>query len=309
MSAHYSFHLIGLYRVAKILKDLTPDEVTVLLALEELTQRFEYVPVEEATKKTNLDEDRVLFHLGQLNKVKLIRRSTEHYLGYRVTRAGYDALALHELATKDIIVSLGQPYGIGKEANVYRALNSFGDELAVKFLRWGRTSFRQARRLRTLTDDSSRSWMDYCKQAAEQEYKALRKLKAVGSLVPEPIALNRHVIVMSQMEGNLLLNIAELANPQNILDQILNEVKLAYQNARVIHGDLSEYNVFVNDANQVTIFDWPQWQPTNHPNALWLIKRDVSNILKFFKRRFRITSDVRGILNEIVGKVEWEEKE
>ena len=74
--------------------------------------------------KLSLDEDNILFLLGKLNKIRLVQRKKEHYLGYRISRAGYDALALHDLAQKDVIVSLGQPYGVGKEATVYSSLDA-----------------------------------------------------------------------------------------------------------------------------------------------------------------------------------------
>ncbi len=288
-----------MHRIAKILKSLKVEEVQILLALEDLDQRFEYVPVSETAKKSDLEPDEVLFHLGNLHKMKLVLRSSEPYLGYRITIAGYDSLALYELADKDVILSLGQSYGVGKESNVYQALDAENQEVAVKFLRWGRTSFRQAWRLRLVDHDSIRTWMDYSKRAANREYEALEKLTLIKLPVPESIALNRHVVVMSKMEGMLLQRIGDLEHPAQVLERILETVKRTFQEAGIIHGDLSEYNIFVDDQENITLFDWPQWQPINHPNALWLLRRDISNILNFFDRRFRIKSDLEELLEEI----------
>lgn len=294
--------MIDLHRLAKILREITPDEVLVLQTLEDMAHRFEYIPIDEIAKRTALEKDEVIFHLGSLNKVGLVKRSTEHYLGYRMTQSGYDTLSLYELAHHDIVVELGQPYGVGKESTVYRARNAEGQEVAVKFLRWGRTSFRQVRRLRSVQDDYIRSWMEYSKQAAEREYTALRKITDVKGKVPKPIAINRHIIVMSQMIGELLLDILELKNPRNVLKETLQQIKLVYQEAQIIHGDLSEYNIFVDEKEAITLFDWPQWQPISHPNALWLLKRDVSHILNFFKRRFRLILDIDHEFQKITGK-------
>jgi RIO kinase 2 len=299
-----AIHVIVLQRLAKILQEISSKEIQVLEALEELVHRFEYIPLEEVSTKLELAEDDILYLLGRLNKIKLVQRQKEHYLGYRISRIGYDALALHDLAQKDIIVSLGQPYGVGKESTVYRALDANEKEVAVKFLRWGQTSFKRIRRLRKLKDEPIHSWMTFSKRAAKREFGVLRILYNIGGKVPQPIALNRHVIVMSQMTGDLLLQISELEHPQNVLEQILQQVQLAYQKAELVHGDLSEYNIFVDENEQVTIFDWPQWQPLSHPNSMWLLKRDLSQILIFFKRRFSILYDVNEILKRVTAKTQ-----
>jgi RIO kinase 2 len=294
--------VIDVHRLAKILPEIQPEEIQVLQTLEEMTHRFEYIPVEEVKKRIAINGEDVLFLLSTLNKKGLVRRKKERYLGYLISQTGYDALALYDLAQKDVIVSLGQPYGVGKEATVYRALDADKQEVAVKFLRWGRTSFRRVRRLRTLKDESLRSWMDFSKRAATREFTALKLLEKAGGKVPSPQAVNRHVIVMSKMSGELLLNIIELNNPQEIFEQILQQVQLAYHKAELIHGDLSEYNIFVDENNEITLFDWPQWQPLTHPNALWLLKRDLTNVTTFFRRRFRLQYDVETTLARVIAK-------
>ena len=292
--------MINVHRLAKILPEIRPEEIQVLQSLEEMAHRFEYVPVEEVKKRVTIDAEDVLFLLSQLNKRGLVKRIKKRYLGYRLSQTGYDALALFDLAQKDVILSLGQPYGVGKEATVYRALDANNEEVAVKFLRWGRTSFRRVRRLRTLKDEPLHSWMDFSKRAANREFIALRILKKVGCKVPIPLAVSRHVIVMSKMSGALLLHIVDLKKPQEVLEEIIQQVQLAYQKAELIHGDLSEYNVFVDEKKQITLFDWPQWQPLTHPNALWLLKRDITNVTTFFRRRFRILYDVDETLSRVI---------
>ena len=292
--------MIVLLRVAELIKELGTEPVTILRALESLSKRFEYIPIEEVVKKTGLNPDDTIFHLGYLNKEKLVQRQTKPYRGYRLVLAGYDALALHALAAKDIIVSIGQPLGTGKEATVYRALNGEGDEIALKFLRWGRTSFRQARRLRTLPTTLRKSWIDYCKKAAEKEFAALQTLTFHKVQVPIPIAVNRHILVMSQMTGDLLVEVRDLENPQMVLRQILDQIRIAFQDAKIIHCDLSEYNIIIDEKDQITLFDWPQWVSIRHPNAHSLFRRDISYIINFFRRRFRLTVDSQETYHDIV---------
>lgn len=283
-----------------MVKHLDPEDIKVLLTLEALTHRFEYAPLEEIVTKSAIEADRVLFRIGHLNKLQLAQRSMERYQGYKITQTGYDVLALHELAARDVITSIGRPYGVGKEASVYHGMDPKGQEVAVKFLRWGRTSFRQAQRLRGLADDTFHSWMGYCRQAAEREYAALRVLTEKNVRVPQAIAINRHVLVMSHIEGKLLLRLHKLTNPLQVLKRILDQIRATYQKGGMVHGDLSEYNIFIDQAEQVILFDWPQWQPSNHPNALWLLKRDVRNVLRFFQRRFGLTYDLDGAMDQIL---------
>ncbi|MFW9935146.1 MAG: RIO1 family regulatory kinase/ATPase [Candidatus Thorarchaeota archaeon] len=300
--------MIDLHRLAKILPKIQLDEIQVLQTLEEITHRFEYVPPEEIQKRIAIDAEDVLFLLSKLNKRGLIQRTKKRYLGYRLSQMGFDALALYELAQKDVILSIGQPYGEGKEATVYRALDAMEKEVAVKFLRWGRSSFRSVRRLRTLKDEGTFSWMDLSKRAANREFSALRKLQKVGGQVPHPIAVNRHVIVMSKISGQLLLDVMDFKKPQIVFERIIQQVKLAYEEAEIVHGDLSEYNIFVDEEDQIILFDWPQWQPLTHPNALWLLKRDITNVATFFRRRFRLQYDVNEILETIIASSERKRK-
>ncbi|MFX1564568.1 MAG: RIO1 family regulatory kinase/ATPase [Promethearchaeota archaeon] len=289
-----------MHRLAKTLPEIQSEEIQVLQSLEEIAHRFEYVPPEEIQKKITIDAEDVRFILSQLNKRGLVQRRKKRYLGYRLSQMGYDALALYDLAQKDVILSLGQPYGEGKEATVYRALDAQDNEVAVKFLRWGRSSFRSVRRLRTMKEEPTYSWMDLSKRAATREFAALKKLKNVGGKVPNPLAVNRHVIVMSKISGHLLLDIMDFKEPQNVFERIVQQIRLAYVEAEIIHGDLSEYNIFVDEGGQIILFDWPQWQPLTHPNALWLLKRDITNVATFFRRRFRLQYDVNEILETII---------
>jgi RIO kinase 2 len=296
--------MIELHRLATILPKIKVEEIQVLETIEEVATRFEYVPLTTLEKRLELSVDDALFILTRLNKEKLVQRQTRPYLGYRISRAGYDVLALYALAADDVILSLGQPYGVGKEATVYRALDANENEVAVKFLRWGRSSFRSVRRLRRVEESTISSWAEFSKQAANREFQALRLMSQNQGRVPQPIAINRHVLVMSKMTGVLLRFVSELKNPQEVCNQILAQTQLAYHKPQIVHGDLSEYNIFVDELDHITIFDWPQWQPITHPNAMWLLKRDITNILKYFKRKFRIHSDPEEIFERITGTTE-----
>jgi len=217
-----------------------------------------------------------------------------------LSTAGYDCLAICALVKANVIEALGKPLGVGKESDVYDALSPEGRRVAVKFHRLGRISFRQTRRLRGyIADRRHISWLYQSRLAAEKEFEALKIVYPHGVSVPEPIGQNRHVVVMGFIEGAELYRVPEVPNAEEVLDEILENVKIAYQKAKVIHADLSEFNVVLKPDFHILIIDWPQYIRTDHPNAEILLKRDVKNILKFFKRRFNIKRDLQTVLEYI----------
>jgi RIO kinase 1 len=73
------------------------------------------------------------------------------------------------------------------------------------------------------------------------------------------------------------------ANPTDFYMKLLNEMRLLYVKAGLVHGDLSEYNIMVWEEAPV-IFDVSQAMLTSHPIADSLLKRDISNINQKFRR-------------------------
>jgi len=66
--------------------------------------------------------------------------------------------------------------------------------------------------------------------------------------------------------------------------QILRQVKILYDEAELIHADLSEYNIFYYKRKPI-IFDFGQAVVKSHPNAETFLARDIQNILEFFRSR------------------------
>jgi RIO kinase 2 len=116
--------------------------------------------------------------------------------------------------------------------------------------------------------------------------------------VPLPVAQNRHAVVMSLISGPNL-NRCILEKPREILDEILENVRTAY-GMGVIHADLSEFIVMVEDGRCV-IIDWPQWVGTDHVNARHLLSRDIEKILTFFKKKYKITCSLEDSLRCVTG--------
>ncbi|MFQ5920869.1 MAG: serine/threonine-protein kinase RIO2, partial [Nitrososphaerales archaeon] len=117
--------------------------------------------------------------------------------------------------------------------------------------------------------------------------------------VPQPIALAKHSITMERVEGPRLIHCEAFRDPRAILETLLENVRLAYR-AGIISADLSEYNVLY-DGSEVWIIDWPQSVGRKHPNASALLKRDLSNLLKFFERKYGLEYPVAEALEYVRG--------
>ncbi|RJS88344.1 serine/threonine protein kinase [Candidatus Bathyarchaeota archaeon] len=284
----------------KTLSHLESGDFRILTVIELDMSRHRYVPEEDITRLSGLPIKEVKYRLDRLSKFGLIYRWVGSYVGYTLSTVGYDCLAMNSLVKADLIDAFGKPLGVGKESDVYDALTPEGRRVAVKFHRLGRTSFRQTRRLRGYVADRRHiSWLYQSRLAAEKEFEALKTVYPHGVSVPEPIGQNRHVVVMDFIDGVELYRVPEVPNAEEVLDEILENVKVAYQKAKVIHADLSEFNVVLKPDFHILIIDWPQFVKTDHPNAEMLLERDVKNILKFFKRRFNIEKNVQSVLERI----------
>jgi len=287
-----------------LLRQLLPEDFKLLEAVERHLPNFQFVPERYVIDSSGLRADKALFRLRKLAEWRFIwhvPREALGYVGYTLNYAGLDALAIREFTEKNQISAMGKPLGIGKEADVLDALNPKGRRVAIKFHRLGRTSFRQTRRGRGYDlDQEHYLWITQSKKAAEREFQALKILHKIGVDVPKPYHWNRHAIIMSFIDGVELYR-THPPNPAIVLRQILRNVRKAYQKAALIHGDLSHFNVVIKRNGTVLIIDWPQCVDTRHPNAQEILDRDLTNVLGYLKRTYRISFDKREALDYVVG--------
>ncbi len=171
-------------------------------------------------------------------------------------------------------------------AKVYKEANQRSFHQAVAYQEGRRVkNSRQARAM----EKGSR----YGKKMAEEvwqnaEVDALYRLAAAGVRVPKPTICFEGVLLMdliTDADGNAAprLNDVKLdhALALNYHAQLLREVILML-NAGVIHGDLSEYNILVDEQGPV-IIDLPQAiDAAGSSVAAGMLERDVTNLANFF---------------------------
>jgi RIO kinase 2 len=275
---------------------MSREERSLLAAIESGMKGHEWVPSSIISELSGLPTRKVDFLLGRLFKKKLVEKESLHYLGYRIDFDAYDLLALSDLVAKGALNAIGERIGVGKESVVYQA---FGDmPLAIKFHRQGRTSFKHVRRVRhNFPNKSKVPWLYTASLAARHEHQIMEKLWPEVS-IPRPVAVSRHVLAMEFVRGPPLNRIA-LSDPVDELDLILAEVAKALCRG-VIHADLSEFNILVAKSGP-KIIDWPQAVEVTHPHARELLERDLSNVLRFFERKYGIKVPLEEALQRIEG--------
>lgn len=269
-----------------------------MAALERNISKFERVPEESIVASCGLHRDEVRYRLRRLHRRRLTwmpsRKPPTHVLNF----LGLDALALRVVVKRNLVEGLGKPLGVGKESDVYEGISPRDERLALKFFRIGRPSFTRYARVRGYLAEEHNNLIA-SKRAAAREHLALKTLHRAGVEVPEPKARNRHLLVTEVFVGTELASVVELEQPRRVLKKVVSNLAKAYR-AGVVHSDMSAHNILVKTGLDVTLIDWPQWVSAAHREAPHLLKRDVKNLLEFFRRRWGVSENPAKVLSRIV---------
>ncbi|TDZ14707.1 Serine/threonine-protein kinase rio2 [Colletotrichum orbiculare MAFF 240422] len=296
----------------KALRHLAAEDWRVLAAVEQGSKNHELVPTPLIEKLSRLRGGVNGVHrcISNLAKVGLIAKVKEaKYDGYRLSYGGLDYLAMHTYSTRKEVYSVGSRVGVGKESDIVMVADDRGKQLILKIHRLGRISFRTVKSNRDyLKNKQSGSWMYLSRLAAMKEFAFMKALRNEGFPVPEPIAQNRHTIVMSFIDSFPLRQISAIPDPATLYAELI-ELILRLAKHGLIHGDFNEFNILIkeevttttrNEGEEETIklipvvIDFPQMVSMEHTNAEMYFDRDVNCIKRFFEKRFHFVSTTPG---------------
>jgi RIO kinase 2 len=278
--------------ILKIFQQLKPVDFRVLSIIEILMAKYEVVPTEEIRGYLKYTEKRVLALLNRLRKLRLVILTQQQYLGAALTFKGYDAMALKAMVERGILAQVGPEIGAGKESIIHLAVDDDGYEFLVKFHRLGKLNFRFTRKARHfIAEKSHLSPLYQSRLSAQQEFTALSQLYEAKVRVPRPIDHNRHIVAMDKIIGTDLYRIkkGELEPDEiqtlivNIISEVTKAVKMGF-----IHGDLSEYNIRLDEDGYPVLFDWPQYVDPAFEQAEMILERDIRGIFQYFTRKYQI---------------------
>ncbi|XP_063676561.1 uncharacterized protein LOC134812887 [Bolinopsis microptera] len=283
------------------LRYLSREEFRCLTSLEMGMKNHEIVPSELIASIANLRHGGCYKILRDLVQYKLIRYDHRNGIrGYHLTYAGYDYLALRSFSNQNVVHSIGNKIGVGKESDIYIAASEDWTQYVLKLHRLGRICFRKVKEKRDyLKRRKNASWLYLSRLAAEREYSFLKALFERGYPVPEPLSWNRHAIVMKLVPGYPLSQVNKIANPAKVYTKLMQLiVRLAQMG--LIHGDFNEFNIMINDKEKITVIDLPQMISTSHENAEYYFDRDVECVRTWFKKRYNFDSDDRPYLSDMM---------
>ena len=209
---------------------------------------------------------------------------------------------LEDLIDIGIIEEIIRPLQSGKEAQVFLVRHQGSLRIAKVYKDAQNRSFkhrsqytegrkvRNSRQNRAMNNKSKfgRSEMEAAWKATEVQI--LRKLKTAGVRVPEAYDFIDGVLIMELIgseEGEPAARLADVEytpeEAKSVLLLLVREV-VKMLCAGVIHGDLSDFNILIDEKSPV-IIDFPQAiDPASNNNARRLLIRDVKNITFFLSR-------------------------
>lgn len=183
----------------------------------------------------------------------------------------------------------------GKEASIFLA-DWKGHSILLKAYRFWQTA--QARKGKGVYVPTKMEAL------AAKEYEVLLLCFTKRMNVPTPIGRVGNYLTMRLIgdgaEPAPQLRDVKLTNPEEALDMILDQYLMMYRDAHFLHGDLSGYNILWWQ-EKPWIIDVPQavqigpW--TDMKMASRLLRRDIINVLTYFRRHYDIRRDPDYILN------------
>lgn len=200
-------------------------------------------------------------------------------------------MVIYDFMNKGTIDEIHGVVKAGKESRVYWGRNKEGKELAIKIYLVVSSEFRKGMRKYIEGDPRFKGVKSDARSLifawAQKEFKNLELSTYAKVRVPKPIAVKKNVLVMEFIgeEGECAPSLKEKQpkNPEKVYETLLTFMQRLYSKAELVHGDISEYNIMVWRERTV-LFDMAQAVPLVHPMADLLLRRDLTNLNKYFSR-------------------------
>ena len=219
-------------------------------------------------------------------------------------------MILLQMINRNVVSEVNGCLSTGKEANVYHALSIPQEEdseaavaplhRAIKVYKTSILVFKDRDKYVTgeyrfrqgYSKSNNRAMV---KVWAEKEMRNLKRIYASGIPCPEPIQLRLHVLVMGFLGDKKGLPAPRLKDVELLGSdieerwkllylQLLGYMRILYQTCRLVHADLSEYNILYHN-DKLWLIDVSQSVEHDHPRSLEFLRMDIRNVSDFFRRQ------------------------
>lgn len=253
-----------------------------------------------AMKKLKIEGPESLPTGPHKGKDKSDRATSEQVLDPKTRRI------LFQMINSGIVSEINGTISTGKEANVYHAVAASEDpdtpdtQVAIKVYKTSILVFKDREKYVTgefrfrkgFNKGDNRAMV---KLWAEKEMRNLKRIHASGIPCPEPLYLRRHVLGMTfigDSKGKAAPRLKDIQfedeNPaarwRSVYVDILAYMRILLQQCKLVHADLSEYNILYYK-NKPYIIDVSQSVEGDHPRSLDFLRMDIKNVSDFFKRQ------------------------
>lgn len=240
---------------------------------------------------SNMEQEK---RLDREYQKKIIERKKKFLEDLKTEDGVFDSrtlLSLYGLLSGKHIEEFVGTINSGKESIVFSAINK-GKYLAVKVYRVSTCDFKTMWKYiqgdprfhlrKSSTRQIIHAWVE----------KEFRNLKRANNYVNSPKALLRreNILLMELICDDNGVPSPRLKDAPPDIDYkdlfkiIREDLKTLYNDAEIVHGDLSEYNILIKE-NMPYYIDFSQGVVIQHPLSKSLLIRDVKNICSFFKRK------------------------
>lgn len=218
-------------------------------------------------------------------------------------------MVVFDLMNSGIFYELNGVISSGKEARVYWGTTKAGGDVAVKIYLTSSAEFKSGMHKYIEGDprfkDVKHDTRSLIAVWAQKEFRNLKEADEAKVRVPKPIAVKSNVVVMEFIgKGGVRASTIKEQPPddsEKVYKVIVTYLKRLYQKAKIVHGDLSEYNIMMWKGKPV-VFDVSQSVSIQHPLAEFMLRRDLANVNRFFKRQDVEVIPDEELYKKVVGK-------
>ncbi len=198
-------------------------------------------------------------------------------------------MTLSKMINSGIISYVNGSVGSGKESKVYWAVNSAGQDIALKIYLVTALNFKK--REQYIIGDPrftsrKKSPRNIVELWAQKEFRNLNQCLKSGISSVKPIGIYGNVLALEFVGKNGVptKTLVETEVDYDDYKSAISIISDLYNKTKLVHADLSEYNIFKTE-NGLVVFDFASAVDIRHQKAIEFLERDIKNIARFFAKR------------------------